>query len=173
MEQFGETIKDLMDDIFGIGVEAVAMQFLAVIVLLIVVRVFLWKNVDNFIQARKSVLESEVSETLKANEAAQKLLEERETQLDSAKSEARTIISNAKEQAKVEGSAIVDNANKQAAKRLENADAEVKLELEKAKEDIKTAIVDVAFVTAEKIIEREIDKSKHNDIVEKAIKEIK
>ncbi len=172
MEQFGETITELIDDIFGIGIEAVIVQFLAIIILLIVVRVFLWKNVDNFIQARKSYLENEVNETLKANETAQKLLEERESQLDSAKTEAKQIINSAKEQAKVEGSTIVSNANKQAAKRLENAEEEVKLELEKAKEDIKTAIVDVAFVTAEKIIEREIDKSKHNDIVEKAIKEI-
>ncbi len=169
MDQFSESVQNLIDEIFGISILEVLMQLIATVVLILVVRIFLWKNVQEFIQKRKEYLENEVSEAAKANSDAQTLLEERNNQLSKAREDAKVIISDAKVRAKKDGNQIIESANTEAKHKLELADAQIQLEVEKAKSEVKDAIVDIAFEAAEKIVEREIDKDSHKDLIDKYV----
>ncbi len=169
MDQFSEGIQKLIDEIFGISLTEVLMQLLVTCILIFVIRVFLWKNVQVFIQKRKEYLENEVSEAAKANNDAQRLLEERNAELSRAKEDAKVIITDAKTRAKKDSIQIIEQANTEVKHKLDLADAQIQQEVVKAKSEVKDAIVEIAFEAAEKIVEREINKDLHKDLIDKYI----
>lgn len=67
---------------------------------------------------------------------------------------------------------IIKEAKKEAEKRLAQANEQIEKEISDAKKEIKDQVVDIAFVLAEKIVQREIDKNKHDDIIMKLIDEV-
>ncbi len=169
MDQFSDSIQKLFDEIFGISLTEVLMQLLVTCILIFVIRVFLWKNVAEFIRKRKEYLENEVKEASVANSDAKKLLEERNVELARAKEDAKVIISNAKVKAKKDSIQIIEQANTDVKHKLDLADEQIRQEVEKAKSEVKDAIVEIAFEAAEKIVEREINKDSHKDLIDKYV----
>jgi len=78
-----------------------------------------------------------------------------------ANKRASEIIEEAKDQARVEGK-----------RQLEVALAEIEQEINRAREDLRKHVVNLALNTAEKILEREIDPTIHEEFLGKMMKKL-
>ena len=117
-------------------------------------------------------LKNDLKEAREEKEKALRISLERDQEYQKAKEEARKLINDAVKEGNLQKEKIIEDAKEEARRRLNNADEEIKQEIEKSKKEIKTAIVDVAFAAAEKIVKREIDRQKHQDIVKEFIEEV-
>ncbi len=150
----------------------VAMQLVATILLFIFIRIFIWKRIMNILEKRQENIEKNIkdAEELKA------LALEKESLLaaeyEKAKEMAREIIDKAELEGKEEKEKIILSAKEEAKRRMGLLEEELKREEEKNKENIKNAITDIAFLVAEKIVKREIDKKEYANIVTDFIEEV-
>lgn len=140
------------------------------IILFFIMKKLLFKPIMNVIQAR----EAEVSEMYKKAETAQQSAQELEAQytqkLAEAKDEAGRIVKDATVTATKRGEEIVLEAQKKAAAAISKAECEIEREKKAAVDEIKGDIASLAVSAAEKIIERDINESDYERLVEEFIK---
>jgi len=150
----------------------VVMQLIATILLFVFIRIFIWKRIMNILEARQNNIEKNIKDA----EELKRLAEEKETlvaaEYEKAKQMAREIIDKAELEGKEEKDKIILSAKEEAKRRMGLLEEELKREEEKEKENIKNAITDIAFLVAEKIVKREIDKKEYQAIVTDFIEEV-
>ncbi|RUO80973.1 F0F1 ATP synthase subunit B [Idiomarina tyrosinivorans] len=133
---------------------------------------FVWPPIMKAIEERQK----KIADGLAAGERAEKDLEQAQQaiseQLAEAKAEAARLI----DQAKKRGSKIVEEetqkGNAEREKIIASGYAEVESERNRIREELRKQLAVLAISGAEKIIEREIDKQAHNDIIEKLAAEL-
>lgn len=150
----------------------VVMQIIATILLFIFIRIFIWKRIMNILEARQNNIEKNIkdAEELKALAAQKETLVAAE--YEKAKQMAKEIIDKAELEGKEEKDKIILQAKEEAKRRMGLLEEELKREEEKNKENVKNAITDIAFLVAEKIVKREIDKKEYANIVTDFIEEV-
>ena len=141
------------------------------IILFFIMKKLLFKPIMNVISSR----ENEISEMYKKAETAQQSAQELETQytqkLAEAKDEAGRIVKDATVTATKRGEEIVSEAQKKAAAAISKAESEIEGEKKAAVDEIKGDIASIAVSVAEKVIERDINKSDFERLVEEFIKD--
>ncbi|QVK21540.1 F0F1 ATP synthase subunit B [Mycoplasmatota bacterium] len=172
MDKFLEKIPEFVEQGLGIDVGSLGIQLIATFILFAVVFKFLWKPMTNLLEERREIISNDLEEAKNANANAHQIKLELEERLNEAKNEAKNIIEASRERGESEKSRIVAEAEQEAANNLSKAADEISLEYQKARGNIKNEIVEVAFQVAEKIIEKEIDSSKHEVVVEDFLREV-
>ena len=167
-----EQISEFVEKALSIDLLHLGLQLCSTLILFVVVRAFLWKPITNILEQRRELAMKEISDAKQKNDEATKLLEESRKEIEKAKKRAKEIVDNAAISAKLEKTEIIENAKKEAKKRLDNVNSEIEMELERQKDAVKQEIVDVAFLAAEKIIKREINKEEHLKVVEDFLEEV-
>lgn len=165
---------DLLRDGAGIDVTAVTfiIQICATIVLFIYVRFFLWKTVTGMIDARKANIQKELDskdDAVKELEAAKK---EAGLIIDQAKEEASLIVERAKNTSKLEAANIMNHALAEIESKEQASIEQINNERKKAEIGLRDEIITVAYTLAEKITEKEIDQTKHEELVDNFMKEV-
>ena len=133
---------------------------------------FVWPPIIKAIEERQK----KIADGLNAGERAQKDLEKAQQeiaeQLKEAKQQAAEII----EQSKKRGAKIVEEETQRGHEEREKIVAsgheEVTAERNRVGEELRKQVAVLAVSGAQKIIEREIDKDAHSDIVEKLVAEL-
>ena len=133
---------------------------------------FVWPPIIKAIEERQK----KIADGLNAGERAQKDLEKAQQeiaeQLKEAKQQAAEII----EQSKKRGAKIVEEETQRGHEEREKIVAsgheEVTAERNHVREELRKQVAVLAVSGAQKIIEREIDKDAHSDIVEKLVAEL-
>ncbi|MDD2492966.1 MAG: F0F1 ATP synthase subunit B [Bacilli bacterium] len=167
-DKISEIINDGLELILNPpgGFVSVIIQLIATLILFLAVRFLLWDKITAVLEERKQKMD----DAYKAKEDALKASEELAQQMIKEEKEAREkgqlIIERAKQKSYVEAEEIIDKAKTDAKLRLEQATEEITMQRANAEEQIKKEIVDVAYLMAEKIVEKEIDKSKYDNVVE-------
>ncbi len=133
---------------------------------------FIWPPIMNAIEERQT----QIADGLAAAELG-------EQSLDKAKAEADDIVDDARKQA----TTILDQARtwaneivaegkadgvKERERQLAAATAEVEQEVNRAREELRGEVSAIAVASAEKILQREIDKKAHEDILSKLAAEL-
>ena len=167
-----EQISEFVEKALSIDLLHLGLQLCSTLILFVVVRAFLWKPITNILEQRRELAMKEITDAKQKNDEASKLLDESRKEVEKAKKRAKEIVDNAVITAKLEKSEIIEDAKNQAKKRLDNLDYEIELELEKQKNVLRQEIVDVAFLAAEKIVKREINKEEHIKVVEETLEEV-
>jgi F-type H+-transporting ATPase subunit b len=167
-----EEISEFVEKALSIDLLHLGLQLCSTLILFVVVRAFLWKPITNILEARRELAMKEISDAKQKNDEATKLLDESRKEVEKAKKRAKEIVDNAVITAKLEKSEIIEDAKNEAKKRLDNVNHEIELELERQKNTLKQEIVDVAFLAAEKIVKREINKEEHIKVVEETLEEV-
>ncbi len=172
MDEFLKKIPVFIEDGLGIDIGQIGIQLLATLILFGFIWKFLWKPVTELLEQRQELVVNDLEGAKKANEDANAIKEQLESKLASARDEAKNILAASKVRAEVEKSDILKDANLEAVEKLNKAKADIELEIEKAKKDLKDEIVNVAFKVAEKIIDEEVDKDKHESVINQFISEV-
>lgn len=144
---------------------------ITVLVLYLILKHFFFEKVHNFMMARKAMIEEELMHADQENKKASALLEEYSETLANAEEEKRQIIKNAKVIADQRANAIVAGAKEEAAGIIAEAHKKIEAEEEKAVTQLKKEIAQLAVLTAEQIMEKELENSDQQELVDKVLEE--
>lgn len=143
----------------------IILQLVNTLVLFLLLRHFLFRPVSEFMASRRDKIKQSFDQARGEEEQAQKLKGEYETKLKGIREEAQNIIREASIKAEERKQEIVKEAKKEAERILARAQKEIQLEKEKAMSEIKTQIVDLAIISAQKVIEKNLDNKTCRGIV--------
>ncbi len=164
-----------MEILSDFGVEPILLlaQVVNFIVLLYILKRFLYKPILRILDERKRKIETSVKQSeeiqKKFDEVSQKQIEI----LDKAKEESEQIIKNAKNEAKTLAGQIQSDASIQAEDSMKRAQQTLQLEKQKMISEAKQEIGDVVVTVTEKVIQKTLTKSDKDRFVKKAVEEIR
>ena len=147
-------------------------QLINTAILFIVLKKILFKPVLNIIDAREQGIKEDIATGEKAKNEGLALKEEYEQKLQVAKNEGQEIIKQATLRAEQKSEQIVSAAKEEASIIRERASKDIAQEKEKVMNELKNDISSIAILAASKVIEKDIDQSKHEDMINKFIEEV-
>ncbi len=136
-------------------------NFLALIVLFVIVYFLAYKPIRKYVQARKDYVERNLRDSEAAKEINERKALESDKLIADAKIEANEIIVKAKNDASKQADIIIDEAKKEASRKQVEADIAIKQAEEKSKMAIEEQIINVAMDASKKVLGRELE-SKDN-----------
>ena len=171
MDRVAEAIKDLVNT-DPVWTEMI-IQIVATILLILVVKFFFWEKLTNFIEGRRTLMDSELTEATQMNEEAKVLKQEAEQAFERVKQEAKEILEEAKTRGEDVRREMLLKAKEEAQNIKKSAQRDLAQEIELAKEDIRHEIVSVASLLAEKVIGQAMDEKTYIKLLDEAIHEVK
>ena len=144
-------------------------QIIATLILFLVVRAFLWKPLTSFLEARRDQMDHELKETQEARERAIKLEEDLKVKYDAAKDEIQKLLKQAESEGNLRREEIIKVAKNEATRLISLANDDIKRQVSEQENDIKNQIISIAFLAAEVIVGKEINKDNYLEAVTKII----
>ena len=145
---------------------------LTFLILLILLKKFVWGPILSAIADRDSSLKSSMESAEQARNESKKIANEQKSILAESKSQAAQIVAEAKKTAEQNKRKIEQNAQEEKAKILKTADDEINAMKEKAISEIKEKAANLAVIAAEKIIGDQLDKAKAKSLADDYINKL-
>lgn len=152
-QAIGETIRNNLIPSWT----SFVMQIAAFILLLIVVVFVAYRPVKRILKARQDYIEQEINDAEKDKAAAAINLAQSEERILASKKEASEIIEEAQNQAVLRKEEILADARKQVEKMKKDAEADIARSRQEALDDIHHEMVEVALLTSQEILKREVN----------------
>lgn len=165
------TNEDILKKLFPNG-WSFLINFLALIVLFVVVYFIAYKPVKRNIQARKDYVEHNLRDSEKAKAISERNAAEGQAVIDDARKEGESILKKAKEDAALSSKAIVDEAKLDASRKKKEADEAILQAEEASKEKVRREIVDVAMAASRQVLSREVKKEDNEKLVSDFVDEV-
>ena len=144
-------------------------QLANAVVIFLILKHLLFKPVMAVIKAREEDIAMDIQEGKKIREEGEAFKREYEEKVGKAEEEGRNIINSAVEAAKEKSYMIKDDAKRDAEIMKERAKREIEEERIRAMNDMKDEMSDLVILAASKVIEKEIDKDKHKELIDEFI----
>jgi len=141
-------------------------QGVCFLLLLAVLRVFLWNRFLKLLDARKERIASELKAIDAAKADVEKLKNNYDGRISRIEEEAREKIRSAIVEGKRDAQEIREKAQEDAERIFEKTRENIKAEAAKAEETLKNRIVDIAIGAAEKVIEERLSEAGDRKLVE-------
>ncbi len=155
-----------IDNYLRLNIQDAVMVLISTILIVLFVRKFFWKYVQDYLEARAAHIQSELDQSATNLQESEALKAQYEEKMAAVKSEAKEIISIAKDNAAKEASDIVAKAKENAMLTKERAAFEIENEKSKVREQMKEEISEVAFMAAKKVVGKELDEDTQKKYVE-------
>ena len=136
------------------------------LLLLVLLRVFLFKPVLGMIEKRKNIIQTSLSEADEKNAAAGELKKQYENSLKDAKQESFQIVSEAKDRAQVQYNQIIEKANADASQIVKQANAAAEADREKILKDAQAELAEVALAAASKLLGTTVDAKTNKELLD-------
>ncbi len=147
--------------------------FISFIILIILLRLFVWKRLMEAINKREATIKEALSEAEKNHQDALKLLEEYQEKLAKSEKEALKIIENGQKSAEEVKKDILEKAKQEGDKLIKRAQTEIKREKESALSELQAKIAELTTISLTKIVERSFREEEQKKILDKSISEIR
>lgn len=138
----------------------------------LLIKKFLFKPVREILAKRKAAADAEIADATKAKEEAQAMKAEYEQNMQEARDKASDILASAQKSATLQSEAIIREANEQAVMLKTKAEKDIAQEKRKAVNEIKDEIGSMAMEIAGKVIEREVNASDHEKLIDEFIENV-
>lgn len=165
-----QIIDDGLNSIFE-RPDLVIFNILAFIVLVLLVRKFLWQKVTVFLDEKQAAFTKAIDDADKERAHAKELQDNAVKEYERMKEETKQLKERLMQDAYKEQEALILSAKKEAKRRLEQAEQDIQFEIDKANEDIRQSIKEIAFTAAKRIVKKEIDEDIHQSIIDDVLKE--
>lgn len=145
------------------------------IAFVIVLVFFIWKVVPQLeaaLDARKDAIEGGLKRAEEAQAGAKNALEQYNTQLLEARTEAASIRDQAREDAKRIRAELVEQAQAEAARVLSSAQAQIEAERQSALVSLRSEVGGIAIDLASSVIGESLDDKRSKDIVDRFIADL-
>ena len=144
-------------------------QLINLLLLFLLLKHFLFKPVQNILNARQAEIDKSYADAETAQTRAEELRDEYEKRISDAKAEAADIAKAASRKAQAHYDEVVGTAKADAARLREKAEAQIEQEKKKAMNELKDEISGIAVDIASKVVEREIDEKDHEELISEFI----
>lgn len=148
-------------------------QFLALIVLLIVVTIFAYKPVKKIIKKRQDFIENNIKESEENKKTALENKTKSEEMIIESNKKANEIISDANKAAMVEREKVINETNEIIKKMKLDAEKDIEKAKVDAEEEIRKEMISIALSTSEEILKREVNSKDNEKLAEDFIKGVK
>ncbi|MCK5573757.1 MAG: F0F1 ATP synthase subunit B [Bacteroidetes bacterium] len=142
------------------------------VIAVVILRAAAWKPILEVLSRREERIRGQLSQAERAQEEAQRLLEENKRQLSQAEEQSQRIIRQGREAAEKMKSEIVEQANTSARSMVDQAKEEIEREKETALQHLRSEVADLAIGAAGKILDANLDTPKQRKLVDAVIKDI-
>ena len=136
------------------------------------VKKFFLDKVKAILDARREAADQEITDAQAAKAEAMEIKATYEKNMQEAKAQANEIVDRAQKTATARGEEILRQASEEAAALKQKAAAEVAMEKKKALNDAKDEISGIAMASAEKVVERQLDNTDHDKLINQFIENL-
>jgi F-type H+-transporting ATPase subunit b len=157
-------------EFISIDAWTIIFQICNLLILLLLVRKFLWKRVMAVLEARQKEIDGIYDAAGKDRREAAQLKEDYTERMSSAREEADRLVKSAMDTAHTRGDTIVNEAKAEAAHLKQKAERDIEQEKRKAYSELMGEISGMAADIAGRMVEREINADDHRELVEEFIK---
>jgi F-type H+-transporting ATPase subunit b len=156
----------------GINLGYLISQIINFVLLLVLLRVFLYKPVLNMLDRRREKIRTDLDEADKARSQAEAAKQEYEKQLEQAREERRSIVAQASEQAEKMREEILEKARVEAQQLASKTEEEMEALRRQALVGAQDEIVDLALAAAGKVVGESLDEKAHRRLIQEFIAEV-
>ena len=156
-------------DFVSIDVWTIIFTWINLIILVLIMKKLLFKPVTNMLAQRDAQISDMYEKAQTAQKNAEILESDYSQKLSVAKEEAARIMKDATREAALKGEEIIADAQNKAAAAISKAHKEIEREKMAAVDEIKGDIASIAVSLAQKVIERDINESDYERLVEEFI----
>lgn len=147
-------------------------QVINTFLLFVILKKLLFKPVLAIVEARENDIKNNLAQGEQAKTEGIALKKEYEEKIGLAKTEGQEIVKQATLRAEQKSAEILSTAKAEAQSIKEKANKDVEQERQKVMNEIKNEISEIALLAASKVIEKDLDKSKHEELINNFIKEV-
>lgn len=159
-------------EVISVNFWQIVISLCNLLILFFFLKKFLYKPVRKMISDRQAAVDNVYRQADEALEAAEQDRAEYEKKLASADAECDEMIRTAQQHARQRSASIVQEAEERAGDIMRRAENEIELERGKATAGMRREIADLAVQLAEKLLEREINESDHQNLIDSFIEGI-
>lgn len=146
-------------------------QIFNFIVLLIFLRLVVWKPLLRVIDRRKEKIAANVTAAEQNRQEAEALQAQLKAELARAREEAQSIIQRATKTAEDEAAGIIESSKNEANRIKENAMKDIQMERDKAVAELRNEVAGLSILVASKIVSEKMTDDVQEDLVNKFIDE--
>ena len=157
-------------EFISIDAWTIIFQICNLLILVALVRKFLWKRVTAVLDARQKEIDGIYDAAGKDRDEAARLKQEYTERMSTAREEADRLVRNAVDTAQNRGDAIVKEAQAEVAHMKQKAESEIEQEKRKAYSELMGEISGMAADIAGRMVEREINAEDHRQLVDEFIR---
>ena len=145
------------------------MILINIFILYIILKKYFWEKIKAFMDDRSNAIKDAIDGAEAMNKRADAKMANYSKRIANIEEEGRAIIKDARQQADVQAQQIIAEARQQAADIIAKAERTIELEHAKAMDDMRQEIADLAMLAAEQIVEKEVEKTGQEAIVDEVI----
>jgi len=148
------------------------MNWITVFVLFLVLKIFFFEKVHNFVMARENAVKDAFDNAEIVNRKANETLDNYNKKIANIESERREIIEKARIKADDQAKRILEEAQKKAEALMERTQNDIEREKVKALSEMKGQIAALALMAAEKIIEKDLEIEGQDMFIDRIIEQV-
>lgn len=156
-----------------ISIPTLILQGINFLILVWLLKKFLYKPVLDFLDKRSSEIKSNYQKSEKKKKEARELVRKQKEKLAESKREALEIVERAKKTGSNEKERIISEAKQRAESIIDNTKTQIKAEVQRERENLMEEVGGISVNLAEKIIKRELHLEDIDKMAEDFIKQIK
>ena len=160
-----------MLEALGLNLKEIIFVIVNFLVLVFVLGKFIYQPFLGALDKRKKRIQDTFAAADAVSRRADAKLAKYERRIAHVEDESRAIMKEAKKRAEEQAQQIVDDATKQASDIVTRAQRAIEQERLKALDDMREEIATLALLAAEQIVEKEVDKSGQDAIIENVIED--
>jgi len=145
------------------------LTIVASLILYFIFRRYAWSKVKTMLDNRANLIANNLSESEEAKNTSLELQKEYEEKLREAKNEASDIIANARAYSDELKAKAIKESKEEAKKEYEKGVKDLELERQKVLSSVNDDIIDMAMLTASKVLNEKSDNSIDRSMVEKFV----
>ncbi|RLC78424.1 MAG: ATP synthase F0 subunit B [Chloroflexi bacterium] len=156
----------------GIDWKSLALQVVNFLLLLFILYKFLYNPILNTLKARQERIQKGLEEAEKAQQKVAEAQAEAERILEEAKQRSQEILAQVTQQGEKMREEILAQAREEARRMIEKAREEIKRERELALAEVRRQAIDLAVLTARKIVGQALDEQAHHRLISEFLSQL-
>lgn len=167
-----EFFVDKFEAFIGVNPFTMVFAWINLLILYLFLKKLLFVPIKNMIDSRQKEIDDMYSDAESSKESAEAMKLEYEEKLAAATEESEEIVKKAVRRAQLREEEILRDANEKAERVMERAEEQIELEKKQAINDVKNQVSDMAIDIAALVIERDVDKTEHEAMIDDFINSI-
>lgn len=156
----------------GINLGYLISQIINFLLLLVILRVFLYKPIVNMLDKRRETIRTDLEEAERARSQAEAAKQEYEKQLEEAREERRSMLAQAREQADKMREEILEKARGEARDLVAKTEEEMEALRRQAIAGAQSEIVELAMAASSKVVGESLDEKAQRRLIQEFIAEV-